>query len=431
MSSQAAEKVSVDQLQVGVYIQLQEVWYMHPFLRSSFLIKKEKQIQALRDSGIKEVLYVPEKSQRPCLPARKKKPAEPLQNEQEKDTSPDENISGQVWETKQRRIKQFSNIQERIKKCSRQYKNTVQKMPSMLNDIFAGREEGMQNAQEVVSEMAQTFLSETTAVMHLMDAEEADMDLAYHFLNVSVLSMMIGEAAQLQEEDMKHLGMGALLHDLGKLRIEKKHLRKPREMLSKHELKLLKMHPQYGVETLCAIKTGPPQPVKEIVRHHHEALSGIGYPQGLKADRISYLTRITTLANIFDNLCNPYNPEQAMSPHHALSFIYRRYDLILDMHLVSLLVKRLGVYPPGCIVELSTKEVAKVMAVDPAKPLRPLILLYDPDVPRKHAAVFNMDEDRDLFIDRCLNPEELSQEAARYLKPRQKVAYYAEEVPEK
>ena len=431
MSNQTVEKINVDQLQVGVYIQLQEVWYMHPFLRNSFLIKKEKQIRILRDSGIKEVLYVPEKSQRPCLPARKRRPPEPLQQEQEEDKSPDEDISRNVWKTKQKRMEQFRNIQERINKCSRQYKSTVQKMPSLLGDIFAGREEGMQNAREVVSEMVQTFLSETTAVMHLMDAEESDLDLAYHFLNVSVLSLMIGEAAQLQEEDMKHLGMGALLHDLGKLRIEKKYWRKPREMLSKHELELLKMHPRYGVEILSSSKNELPQPVKEIVQDHHEVLSGIGYPQGLKAERISLLTKITTLANIFDNLCNPCNPDQAMSPHHALSLIYRQCDLILDMHLVSLLVKRLGVYPPGSVVELSNKEVGKVMAVDPAKPLRPLLLLYDPEVPRKDAAIFDMDEDRDLYIDRCLDPDHLSPEACKYLKPRQKIAYYAEEAPEK
>jgi hypothetical protein len=117
-----------------------------------------------------------------------------------------------------------------------------------------------------------------------------------------------------------------------------------------------------------------------------------------------------------------------MSPHQALSFMYKHYDLIVDMYLFSLLVKRLGVYPPGSIVELSSREVGKVMAVNRDKPLRPLLMLYDSEVPKKEAAIFDLNEEPDLNIKRCLHPENLSREVYRYLQPKKKIAYYMEDM---
>lgn len=426
MQQKVSEKrIKVDQLQVGVYVRLREQWHRHPFVRNSFLLKTEKQIQALKDSGIDEVLYVPEKSQRLPLPEKEKQVSG---NGQEKEqSSPAQDVDAK-WQRKQQRMSQFKDIQGRIDKCSSQYADAVERLPALLNDVFAGRNEGLQTADCLIQEMVEVFLSESEAVLHLMSAEEADLDLTYHFLNVTVLALLIGEAAGLGEEEMGHLGMGALLHDLGKLKIEKKHWRKPREKMNKHELELLKLHPAYASDILARTDQKQAQEVLDVIFQHHECLCGLGYPQGLKANRISKLAKIASLANIYDNLCNTHDPDQAMSPHHALSFMYKHYDLIVDMYLFSLLVKRLGVYPPGSIVELSSREVGKVMAVNSGKPLRPLLMLYDAEVPKKEAAIFDLSEEPDLHIKRCLHPESLSREVYRYLQPKRKIAYYMEDV---
>ncbi|MFW6401636.1 MAG: HD-GYP domain-containing protein [Desulfohalobiaceae bacterium] len=419
------KRIKVDQLQVGVYVHLKEHWHRHPFLRSSFLLKQEKQIQALKDVGIDEVWYVPQKSQRLPLPQKEKHTS---RHGQEKEQSSSAQEADAKWLRKQQRMSQLKDIQGRIDRCSSHYASAVERLPGLLNDVFAGRKEGLQAADCLVQEMVEVFLSDTEAVLHLMSAEEADLDLTYHFLNVTVLALLIGEAAGLGAEEMGHLGQGALLHDLGKLKIEKKHWRKPREKMNKHELELVKQHPAYASDVLARTDQTQPREVLEVILQHHECLSGIGYPQGLKANRISKLAKIVSVANIYDNLCNPHDPDQAMSPHQALSFMYKHYDLIVDMYLFSLLVKRLGVYPPGCIVELSSREVGKVMAVNGGKPLKPLLMLYDSEVPKKQAAIFDLSEEPDLYIKKCLDPENLSREVYRYLEPKKKIAYYMEDM---
>jgi HD-GYP domain-containing protein (c-di-GMP phosphodiesterase class II) len=139
---------------------------------------------------------------------------------------------------------------------------------------------------------------------------------------------------------MREISMGFLLHDIGKSRIPTHILRKP-GMLSVSEVKQLEKHPEYGVELMQHHQKVDPVSI-DIIHNHHEKINGSGYPRRLPASRISLVTRICSVVDIFDALTShrPYKP--AMSGYQAMAFIMERMSHELDPEMLQLLAVILG-----------------------------------------------------------------------------------------
>ena len=414
------QRISVDQLQTGIYVCLEEHWLKHPFLLNNFVIKNEKQLAILKQLGITEFRYDPDRSDRPPLPA-------PEKDEKRDVAEPKElPVVNEEFLRKEKRREQLKGIRKRIVKTAKKFNQTVEKVPNLMSNLLSQQEGCLADAHHVVGEMVETFASMSDTIMHLMDAEDKDHEFTYHFLNVSVLALMLGSALELPEDQLHCLGLGALMHDLGKMRIEKKHWRKPREAMNKHEWELFQLHPRYGLEV--AAKAGVTgKDVLSVIVQHHERIDGFGYPGGLKGREIHRLAKITTLVNIFDNLCNHYDPARRLAPNVALQLMFKKYDTIIDMSLFSFFVKRLGVYPPGTIVALTSDVRAKVMAVNPNHPLRPMVMPYVGGTAGKDALVMDLASE-DLNIKNAVAVEDLSASEFRYLKPKARISYFMEEL---
>ena len=95
-----------------------------------------------------------------------------------------------------------------------------------------------------------------------------------------------------------------------------------------------------------------------------------------------------------------------------------------DAKVLQLMVRCLGVYPPGTLVQLSNESLAVVTAVNPKKPLRPCILVYDPQVPKDEAIVLDLEKEAEINITKSIRPALLSPKAAAYLNPRKRVTYF-------
>ncbi len=322
-------RVHIDQLKPGVFIRLESLWFNHPFLFTRFKIKNAQQIQMLRDAGIEEVICVPSKSD--ALPRSKKPEGEtpPAPRKKEhKDPATEE-----MWKAKQQRIEKLKAKRKEIARCEEKYQKTMANVPTMLNGIISGSTQAVEQAQELVGEMVDTFMNESDAVVHLMDSKATEEGMYFHALNVSVLALMIGKEMALPAEQLKDLGMGALFHDVGKCRIEKKILRKP-PPLTKLELQVIQLHPKYGVEIALKSQTFSNESLK-IIFQHHERMNGKGYPKGAAGSKISLLARITAIADMYDNLVNNPNQAKALTPYQALSYMFAKQKNFLDMNVLS------------------------------------------------------------------------------------------------
>ncbi len=113
-----------------------------------------------------------------------------------------------------------------------------------------------------------------------------------------------------------------------------------------------------------------PERVAQIIYQHHELADGTRYPKGLAATEMDPLARILSMVNIYDNLCNPVNVADAMTPYSALSNMFSNNRKRYDNALLNTFIKALGVYPPGSIVLLNDGVYGIVMSVNPQKVIK-------------------------------------------------------------
>ncbi|EPR41746.1 metal dependent phosphohydrolase [Desulfovibrio sp. X2] len=429
--SETEYHVAVEQLQPGVFIRLDGAWFEHPFLFNKFKIKNWEQINTLKKLGIDKVVYIPERSDH--LPLR------PAEAEAESghhlgarpEVPPERDAAVQfLWQLKKDRIAKLRQKHESLKRCKKEYEAALARMPGLLQGIFSGTEEIVRQAGDTVHAMVGTFLGDTDAIVNILTVAEQEETLYSHSLNVAVLSLMLGRTLGLSKAEMHCLGLGALLHDVGKMRIDRRILRK-KEALTKPEREVVRMHPQYGVETV-AKAAGFPVEAAEVIAQHHERMDGSGYPRGLPGKSIRRLARIVAIADVYDNLCNnaqavPQGAAEAMTPYQALAHMYTRQQNLLDMEIFALFIHSLGIYPPGTFVRLSNGILAMVIAVNPANPLKPSLVLYDAEVPREEAVIFDMDDDPDVSVAATLEPVQVPADAVAYLNPGMRVTYFPEQ----
>jgi hypothetical protein len=136
--------------------------------------------------------------------------------------------------------------------------------------------------------------------------------------------------------------------------------------------------------------------------------------------------RIVSIANVYDNLCNHIDVKQSLTPHEAISSMYLRRSSQFDGAIMATMVKSLGIYPPGTLVQLSNGAFGLVVSINIGESMRPNVLVYDADTPKANAIVLNLSEEsEDIYISGSMRPSTLSSEVFDYLNPRERINYYA------
>ena len=408
-------EIPIEQLQDGVFIELSVPWADHPFLFNKFKIKTAKQIAILKTLGLTHVTYIPEKSDKLPLSTQSGSVADAATN----------NSSQQIdaiLAQKRERIEKHKIRRKKLNECENRYQRSVGSIKNVMRNLLSRPEEAVGEAAKVVDEIVTALLDKQDFVVQLMGGKGIDENAYYHSLNVAMLSLMLGKQAGFGRESMEALGVGALLHDIGKGRVPSKILMK-KDPLNKAELSVLRMHCQYGREMAENIE-GLPSDVLLIIAHHHELNDRSGYPDGINAATLPLSVQITTIANTYDNLCNCMNPKLSMTPYEALSYMFKTQKEKLNSALLAQFIRCLGIYPPGSLIKLSNDMVGMVISVNSANLLAPTVLVYDPDIPKEEAIIHDLMDDEEIKIIENIRPGELPREIFEYLSPRTRVNYY-------
>jgi putative nucleotidyltransferase with HDIG domain len=273
----------------------------------------------------------------------------------------------------------------------------------------------------MVNDMVDTALMEGDVAIHALNGNNSSDKNYQHSLNVTVLALMMAKSIEMSKEDVRLLGMAAIFHDIGKAEIAENILMK-KDPLTKSEQLHYEQHSEIGAR--MAQEVGLPVRVGKIILQHHELADGSGYPNHLKAEQTDPLARLVALANGYDNLCNPNNLALAKTPYEALAHMYAHQRSKFDESLLKHLIKSLGIYPPGSIVQLSTGVHAIVISANPNKPLRPYVILHDPLADRQKPQILDLREEPNINISSCLRANQLPPEVLSYLNPRNKISYF-------
>lgn len=407
--------LSPEQLRVGLYVHLDLHWMEHPFTFSSFKIKNQGQIDTIRELGLARIRFDPTKSDAKPLPATPK----PADNAAAV-PPPAPQVDTVALQQKKERIEQLNHIRQNLHEVEKKFQQASDTVKNITRNIHAKPQEARQAAEELVGQMVEAMLSDGSVIMHALNGKMGE-DAYFHSLNVSVLSLILAKILKLDAEQTRQLGMGAMFHDIGKTEIPQKILLKT-DPLTKAEQSFLEQHCTYGVD--IAQKVGLSKPVIDIVMQHHEYVDGSGYPKGLSGDKITPLSKIISIVNTYDNLCNPLTLADALTPHEALSQMFAFKRGKFEELPLKAFIRCMGVYPPGSIVQLSNEMLGLVLSVNPSKPLKPNVLVYDPDIPKDEAIIIDLEKEAELNISKSLRPAQLPREVYQYLNPRKRVTYY-------
>ncbi len=431
MHPQAASTISdnvsiaIDQLQVGLYVDLDLKWFEHPFAFSRFKIKSEDQIKTLRSLGVKTVRYIPSLSDTNPSPSKSQPSAAGARNAAvepgpaaEADAKPD---VSPVLEAKRAMIERIKAQREAAARIESAFIDTARTINDVEKNIFSRPAETISQATKLVTQIADSILSAPELAIHVMGDKMGGEELYFHSLNVTMLSIMMARDLKLPQEVAGALGLGALFHDIGHKNIPDKILLK-REPLTQAERNFYELHCQYGVDIGKQLQFA--QPILSVIQEHHEQFDGTGYPRKLKGKEIGLLPRIVNIANFYDELCNPVNIAAAMTPHEALSLMFAKLRNKFDPQLLQVFIRCLGVYPPGTIVQFSNGMIGMVATINTAKPMKPMVVIYDANIPREEAILVDMEREIDLNIVKAIRPSQVPQNVYLYLSPRKRVSYY-------
>jgi len=184
----------------------------------------------------------------------------------------------------------------------------------------------------------------------------------YHSVNVCLLSLSLGRFLGLDREQLRHLGLGAILHDIGRVVVDEAALHNMGR-LSNEDWAEVRLHPQEGALAIMAA-TGPGQEVAALVAlEHHVRMDGGGYPD-LDGRRPHLFSRMVAVADSYDAITS-YRPyRSARTPHETLQVLLEGAGTAHDPDILRLFIEMMGVYPPGSLLRLEDGEVVMVTKVD-------------------------------------------------------------------
>lgn len=397
------------QLCIGLYIHLDLGWMDHPFPLSNFKIQDETQIAKIKALGLKKLRYDPVRSD--CNPLS-------VSTEVEIEEIVIEAPSEQRVNFKQERLVQLHRA---IDENEKKFIASSDMARAATRNFLLDPKKSVEDANKIVQEIADIALTEGDIAIHAVNGNRSSDQHYLHSMNVLVLALMMSKTLNISKDHAHILGLAALFHDIGKAKISNAILLK-KEPLTKVELAHYREHCALGAQ--LALDAGLPNHVAKILFQHHELVDGSGYPKGLTGDKIDPLTRLISVVNAYDNLCNPSNFNLAKTPYEALSYLFSSQRAQYDEIVLKRMIKTLGIYPPGSIVQLSSGVHAIVISGNINQPLRPFVMLHDPTAARKAPIILDLREEPSVHVSICLRPNQLPEDVFEYLNPRKRVSYY-------
>ncbi|QDP40996.1 HD-GYP domain-containing protein [Radiobacillus deserti] len=196
-----------------------------------------------------------------------------------------------------------------------------------------------------------------------------------HSLNVTIYTLALAKELGFSQKKLEEIGLGAMLHDVGKMFIPEEILQKE-EKLTDYEFEVIKYHTEEGFNFLRKAKNIP-LITAHCAYQHHERLNGSGYPRGLVNNEIHEYAKIIGVADVFDAVTSNRVYRDAMLPHQGLEILYAGVGELFDKHMVEAFRKSIAVYPNGLTVQLNDGRVGVVVNQNPNVPDRPAIRIIE------------------------------------------------------
>lgn len=224
---------------------------------------------------------------------------------------------------------------------------------------------------EIVDRIISSILANGDIIVTLSDIRSVDDYTFSHSVNVCIYSLVIGIGLGYSGEKLRELGVGSILHDIGKVKVPQQILKKPGR-LTADEFEEIKRHTYYGYEILRQTK-GISMTAAYIALGHHERVDGSGYPHHLKNDNIHKAARIVAVSDVYDALSSDRVYRKKMMHHEAIDYITSLASYHFDQEIVDTFIRYVAYYPVRTAVVLNTGEKGLVSKYNRYLPTRPVV----------------------------------------------------------
>lgn len=364
VSAARAMKVIVEphHLQKGMYVsELDRPWLDTPFLFQGFRITNQDEIEQIR--SLCDFVFVDvTKSTVPV--------SDPVPDTALPEHRPERQSYAKMIRMPSPYTATFEDEVVRAWQC---YQDATEQLRAVFDDIKMGKSLHLEGARAAVTAMTHSILRQPDALVLLASLGNKDKSLVTHALSVCTLSLAFARFLGLERGAFADIGMAALLHDVGELKL-------PDSVLcnavngSEEEQALLQQHTAIGAVMLKKLD-GLPENVIAIVHDHHERADGSGYPRRLTGAEIGLHTKVVSIADTYDSITNGLHGYHGMKVEDALRCIYTWRRNLFDEILVEKFIQCIGIYPLGSVVELRTGQVGIVVSSRPDARLFPTLLL--------------------------------------------------------
>lgn len=340
-------QIPIHELRTGMYVHKLEVfWLKHSLVHNDMLLTTQQQIESIAESGIKEIWIDLEKGRGPDSA-----------NAEEKREVPPPRIS---------------TMSEEVGLARAICLNAKGQVMDMFNDARLGRIIETGGTLPLVDEIGGSISRHPAALLSVVRLKTHDDYTYLHSVAVCALMISLARQLKLDEHQVRRAGTCGLLHDVGKAGISLDILNKPGK-LTEQEFEIMKAHPVIGEALLR--KSGGDADLLDVVRHHHEKMNGMGYPDGLKGQAISLLSRMAAVCDVYDAITSNRPYKEGWNPAFAMHQM-ASWEGHFDRKILYAFVKAVGIYPVGSVVRLASGRVAVVAEPGAESLLKPKVCVF-------------------------------------------------------
>jgi putative nucleotidyltransferase with HDIG domain len=323
-------------------------WIDHPFLRDSFLIESDRDIEKIAAYGIRQVYIDTERG--PDMPHA------PTVHEVHRQL--DDHMQ-HLGRTLKRAPQPPVSVEKERVKAKQICREAGRIVHNILQDCRLGKQVELEQVEPVVSNIVDSIFRNPDAIVSLLRIKQADKYTFQHSVAVGTLLISFCRALEIERKTIELVGLGGLLHDIGKMQVPNSILNKPGK-LTESEFEIMKKHVRYGCLTLEKTP-GMSSIALNVAAEHHECYDGSGYPRGLKSDEISLYGQMASVVDVYDALTSTRIYHVGIEPTEVLRKLLEWGDHHFKLTLVHQFIRTIGIYPVGTLVRLDSGYLAVVV----------------------------------------------------------------------
>jgi len=259
----------------------------------------------------------------------------------------------------------------------------------VMDQVKLGRKVDASQAKKIANTLVDELCRNHGMLVNFVDMRTRADYLFNHSVSVCILATMTGISLGFDELRLRDLGVGALLHDVGKLMVPQEIVGKT-DRLSLSELEEIRKHAEYGFDIL---RKNPDVSLMSAhcAYQHHERYDGSGYPRQLAGGGIHQFAHIVALADVYDALTSDVTYRKAVPVYEALAIITKAAGTYFDPELVEHFVANIAPYPIGSVVRLSNNHIGVVVDISHECKTKPVVRVIADEQKRRMNKIVEID----------------------------------------